>query len=499
MNIYDDILVYGLTQADHDKSLRQLLNRLRELGLTGNLDKCIFNVSVIDFYGMRFSEHGMEPDPNKLEAIRVAVPPKTVLDLKSFLGMTNYSSNFIPNYSSKTAKLRELLISGKTWEWNHDHQKCFDELKLALQGSNVLGCFDVNARTKVVVDASPFGLGAMLLQTQKSGHDKVIAYASRSLNSAESNYSQIERECLAIYFSCIRFQMYLLGKEFTIYTDHKPLVSLLNNGKKNSPFRIERMRLKLQGFRYHVVHLPGKLNPSDFPSRHPAPLQKHDDSCISDELKVYVNKVIKELDSPISTLEIQNEYKNDHNISRIIPLLIAGTFPTKKDNFGIFFNIWDELSVTDGLLLRGERIIIPEALHKRIVHLGHEGHLGIMNTKRLLRSKVWFPNLDNMVEEEIRNCHSCQTTVYKHDSEPLVMSILPNGPWEYVKVDFFGPLPSGDYILEVVDEYSRWVEIEILRSTSATSTIPKLDKIFSSYGIMAPHSIVWNLEIFVIT
>ena len=117
-----------------------------------------------------------------------------------------------------------------------------------------------------------------------------------------------------------------------------------------------------------------------------------------------------------------------------------------------------------------------------MIYLGHEGHLGIVNTKRLLRSKIGFPNLDWMVENEVKNCHTCQATVYKHEREAL-MSILPRGPWGNVKVDFFGPLPSGDYILEVVDEYSRWAEIEIVRSTSALSTVPKLDEIFSAYSI----------------
>ena len=164
---------------------------------------------------MRFSAEGMQPDPLKVEALKTAEPPSNVSGLKSFLGMTNYSSQFIKNYANKTAKLRELLVEKNKWEWNYAHQKSFETLKHALQESNVLGCFDTKAITKVIVDASPTGLGAMLVQTQRTGEDKVIAYASRSLNTAENNYSQIERECLGVYFTCIRFQMYLLGKMFT--------------------------------------------------------------------------------------------------------------------------------------------------------------------------------------------------------------------------------------------------------------------------------------------
>ena len=124
--------------------------------------------------------------------------------------------------------------------------------------------------------------------------------------------------------------MYLLGKEFTIYTDHKPLVSLFNNIKKNSPFRIERMRLKLQGFKFHVVHLPGKLNPSDYASRHPVPGEINDESCISDELKVYVNKIIEEMKLPIPITEIQKEYENDEKVSKIMSLLKEGKHTYKK-------------------------------------------------------------------------------------------------------------------------------------------------------------------------
>ena len=187
INIYDDILVYGKSHTGHDRALKMLLDRLKKLGITANIDKCIFNKHIIDFYAMRFSQHGMGADPMKIEAIKMAEPPANVSELKSFLGMTNYSSQFIKTYSSKMAKLRELLVENKKWEWNHEHRACFDELKLSLQGSNVLGCFDVNASTKIIT--SPTGLEAMLVQTQRPGKEKVIAYASRSLNSAEKNYN----------------------------------------------------------------------------------------------------------------------------------------------------------------------------------------------------------------------------------------------------------------------------------------------------------------------
>ena len=137
------------------------------------------------------------------------------------------------------------------------------------------------------------------------------------------------------------------------------------------------------------------------------------------------------------------------------------------------------------MILRGDRIVVPLLLGNRILKVAHEGHLGIVNTKRFLRSKVWFPNMDILAENEIKHCLPCQATVYKHEREPYRMSELPNGPWEQIKIDLwtYGPLPSGEYLLSVVGEYSRWVEIDIVKSTSAGSTNPKLDRIFATYGI----------------
>ena len=481
-NIHDDILVYSDTKSEHDRILRTLLDRLREIGITANLSKCVFDVNVIDFFGMRFSSAGMEPDPKKIKALTSAEPLKNVSELKSFLGMTNYSSQFICNYSSKTSKLRELLHTGVKWNWTTEHELCFRSLKNSLQSPSVLGYFNVKANTKVIVDASPTGLGAMLIQTQKTGDDKVIAYSSRSLTDAETRYSQLEREALAIYFGCIKFQMYLLGKSFIVHSDHKPLMSMFNNPKKNAPFRVERIRLKLLGFDFQVKHLPGKINPSDYTSRHALPTSPKDETCISDELKAYVNLIVNE--TIVTFQHLQEASRADDLIHKIITLLESDKYPRKCDGIpSTYVNLWEEFCVVDHVLLRKERIVIPKALQDKVVKVAHEGHLGIVNTKSLLRSKVWFKGLDELVENEIRDCTTGQATVHQHLQEPLSMSVLPNGPWEKVKVDFYGPLPSGDYLLEVIDEYSRWAEVEIVKTTSADSTIPKLDKIFSAFGI----------------
>eukprot|EP00112_Aurelia_sp_Birch-Aquarium-sp1_P015091 Seg3312.4 transcript_id=Seg3312.4/GoldUCD/mRNA.D3Y31 product="putative protein K02A2.6" protein_id=Seg3312.4/GoldUCD/D3Y31 len=150
----------------------------------------------------------------------------------------------------------------------------------------------------------------------------------------------------------------------------------------------------------------------------------------------------------------------------------------------VFKKVKEELTVTDdGFILKGTKLVIPSTLRNRVVNLAHEGHQGIVKTKSLLREKVWFPGIDQMVENIVKNCIPCQATTAKEKLEPYKMSKLPRGPWDKVSVDFSGPYPNGEYLLVVIDEYSRFPEIEIVRSTAGKSVIPKLDQIFSSFGI----------------
>ena len=155
-----------------------------------------------------------------------------------------------------------------------------------------------------------------------------------------------------------------------------------------------------------------------------------------------------------------------------------------KNELKCLHNVRDELSVSESgdLLLRDHRIIVPQVLRKRIIDIAHEEHQGITKTKALIREKVWFPAIDRLTESIIRDCLPCQATVIEHSKEPLIMSPLPKKAWSEVSVDF-ADLPSGEHLLVVVDDFSRFPEVEIVPSTSALHVIPKLDRIFSSYGV----------------
>ncbi|KAK3752456.1 hypothetical protein QZH41_007498 [Actinostola sp. cb2023] len=200
----------------------------------------------------------------------------------------------------------------------------------------------------------------------------------------------------------------------------------------------------------------------------------------------YVNFVTANAVSNAVTLqEIQDATAKYHTLHNLAKVIATQRWYEAGRDVREYQQVKQELTVANGVILRGTRIIVPETLRQRMIMLAHSGHQGIVKTKRLLRDSVWFPGIDGMVEEMINQCLPCQAA--NHNSspacEPLKMSPLPQGPWQELSIDFCGPFPNGDYLLVVVDEFSRFPEIEILRSTSAKAVIPHLDSIFARQGI----------------
>ena len=485
-NIHDDVLVFGFDEEDHYRALRATFQRLRDSGLTLKRSKCEFGKTSIQFFGLVFSDRGISPDPEKVAPLQHLSPPRNQAEVRSFLGMANYSAQFIYNYATLAAPLRELTRKNARWTWTARHEKSFKAIKESLRKTALLNYYDPNLRTEVVCDGSPVGIGAMLVQYDPTTQvPRVITYNSRSLTDVERRYGQIERESLAIQYGCLRNEIYLLGRDFNVVTDHKPLVSLYNNPRRPGPFRVERMRLKLQGFRFKVLYRPGKLNPADYASRHPLPLARcsKEELKASAELEAHVNWVVTtDVPSSLKLQEIRSATYCDPVLQALYDA-IKNKQPLLDEKFKHFKSVADELSIAKGVILRGTKIIIPKSLQSKVVRIAHEGHQGLVKTKQFLRSRVWFPKMDEVVSSVVGPCVACQATVYTPSQEPIQSTQLPNGPWESLAVDYYGPLPSGDYVLVVIDEYSRFAEIDFTTSTSANATIPKLDRIFSSYGI----------------
>ena len=308
----------------------------------------------------------------------------------------------------------------------------------------------------------------------------IIAYASRALTPTERRYSQTEKEALAIVWGIEHFHLYLYGASFTLYTDHKALEVIFGNPVSKPPARIERWLLRLQQYNFRVMYKRGSQNPADFLSRHPVPSTKPHTN-VAD---TYVNFLTVTAVPPALTVSEVGEATTKDAVHCLVREAIQ-TGQWSNTQLKQFKLIKDDLTIDydNNVLLRGTRIVIPISLTKRVIQIAHEGHQGQAKTKSLLREHVWFPDMDKAVKAEIDQCLACQATAQPNPPEPLQSSPLPGCVWDKLKIDFYGPLPSGQYILVIMDCYSRFPEVEILTSISARSVIPRLDSVFARHGV----------------
>ena len=294
---------------------------------------------------------------------------------------------------------------------------------------------------------------------------------------------------------------YLYGHEFTLITDNKPFELLYKNPQSRPSSRIERWCLRLQEYLFHIKYRPGSKNPSDHLSRPPFPT-----TSTPSPLEVIAENHVRlttESAIPVAVdIEcVRNVTKQDPTLSKDIEFIQANKWTTLEkpkeiplginiDELHALFKLRDELTVSSeaDILLRGNRVVIPSKLRAQAVKLAHEGHQGLVKNKRLIREKVWFYQIDSYVEECIKKCLPCQSVTRPKSPRSLQTIQIPKNPWDTVYIDFLGPFPSEELLLVVIDGRTRFSEVEIVKSTSASSTIPRLDRIFSTHGL--PQKII---------
>ena len=256
----DDIVIFNETWEDHIKHVREMLQRLRKSNLTAKPSKCQFGMQECIYLGHIVGNGQVRPDPKKLAAVEGYPVPKTKKQVRGFLGLTGYYRKFIGNYSTLAMPLSDLTRKALPDKvcWSSECESAFNTLKKALCKSPVLCNPDFDKRFILQTDASDRGVGAVLSQEDESGRDRPIAYFSRKLLPRESRYSTVEKECLAIKLGVEAFSVYLIGREFTIQTDHRSLVWLNKLKEKNA--RLTRWSLALQAYTFNVVHRAGSAN-----------------------------------------------------------------------------------------------------------------------------------------------------------------------------------------------------------------------------------------------
>lgn len=477
--IMDDVIVTGKDEEEHLQNLEKVFQRFQRYGLKVKVEKCSFMQTSVVYMGTCISAEGIHPTEDKVEAIRNAPTPQDATELRSWLGMLNFHAKFIPNLSSVIHPLNNLL-GNKAWQWTKECDVAFKKAKEAISSDRLLAYYDDSLPLLLAADASPYGIGAAIMQDHRDGSRRPIAYASRSLNKHEKGYGQLDKEALAIMFGLKRFRMYLYGRHFEILTDHKPLERILGP-KTTIPVlatqRLQRWALLLTSFDYDIKFIPSKANVlADALSR--LPLLKTTQS--GDGISTIEDKLLDNL--PVTSKEIKHATQTDPVLSKVLGFVKNG-WPSDVEDLRLkpYFGRRQELSVQQDCLMLGPRVVIPNKHQQSIVSELHISHPGIVRMKEVARSFVWWPGMDQEIEQLVRQCSTCQKVRNVPAVAPLMPWIWPSKPWTRVHADFAEK--HGRNYLIVVDAYSKWPEIFLMNKTSAQATITVLRSLFSRYGL----------------
>lgn len=499
--IADDILVYGKGKTieeaseNHNKSLRNLLQRLRERNCKLNKDKLKLLQTEVKFFGNILTQKGLKSDPTKVFAINNMPTPTNKVELTRFLGMVTYLSKFVPNLSDKANGLRHISNDGVEWKWEISHQNDFDEIKKLITTTPVLKYFDVNKPIVIQADASDFALGACIMQDGLP-----ISYASKVLTSTQRSYAQIEKEMLSILFACRRFDQYICGKnDVIVETDHQPLIRIAaRNQLSDTPKRLQAMLLALQRYNLKLKYTKGsEMYIADFLSRAPTNPGEHEREYEIYAIHEYEEKYMKRIDqidafsdtkvSDKTVARIRKATQDDTTMTKLMEVIKNG-WPNQQrrldDELKQFWKLRDDLTVNDNIILKTNRIFVPLQLRNEMLERLHAYHVGIENTTKLARQTVYWPGIGEQIKSKIKNCETCLKYAPKQQNPPMISHEIPTQPWERISMDVM-ETAVGDKkrrFLITVDHYSDFFEIDELSDLSAKATIKICKQNFSRHG-----------------
>ena len=355
---------------------------------------------------------------------------KNLQDVKRLLGMVNYFQEFASNLSAITAPMRDLLKDGNQFRWDEQVQgRSFKQVKEILSAAPVLKFFE--EEVEIHCDASDRGLGACLMQ-----RGQPVAYTSRSMTATEVNYAQIEKEMLAILFAVERFEQCVYGRPVKIETDHKPLESIFRKSLLSAPKRLQRMLLRLQKFDLQVSYKKGtEMFLAETLSR--AYRVRRDITQVGAEDVLNIENMRgnteRELESinmiqylPVSDAThtaIREATEADTTLRQLKTIIRQGWPASKKEpseNVRDYFSFREELSIQNGLVFKGERLVIPASMRDNMLAKIHASHIGIQGCLRRAREVVYWPRIDKDVTAYVAKCDVWNSQPTEQGKEPLI-------------------------------------------------------------------------------
>jgi hypothetical protein len=376
----DDILIHASDRKRLDEVTTTVLKKLKAAGLKLNGEKCVFGVTRVKFLGHILTDKGLEVDDSKVEAISKLKKPGTVKQLRRLLGMVNYLGKFVRGLTDLTEPLRELTKTKVEWQWGPEQDTAFDNIKQALSVAPVLKYYDVNAKVTLQVDASSKAMSAVLMQDGLP-----VAYAAKAFTETQQNYPQIEKEASAVRFGCTKFHEYIYGKNLEIETDHKPLVNIFKKHLEDAPARLRRIMLDVLTYKPNLVYKKGsELFLADTFSRDCDVTPNENEP---EDLEVLL---VLDMTDPVRE-EMIAATARDEELQELAAVIQRG-WPDEIDQVSKrikkYWNFREELTTYQGLLFKGDRIVIPEDKINYAMHIAHLGHNGIQHAMRRARQSM---------------------------------------------------------------------------------------------------------------
>lgn len=440
----DDILVASVSEEEHIKHLQIIFERLREYSLVLNPKKCVFGQPEVKFLGYMISKEGTRPLPDRVADILSYKRPTSAKGLRQFLGMLNFYRRFIPRASDAQSPLSDLLVpnlKGKApINWTPEAISAFEKCKEELATATLLAHPCDNARLAIVSDASNTAVGATLQQFINDEWQP-LAFFSKKLTATETKYGAYDRELLAIYLAVKHFRHMVEGREFVIYTDHKPITfAFQQKSDKCTPRQFRHLDFISQ-FTTDIRYVPGKQNiVADTLSRVDA---------LSDTLDYTALAMSQQGDDELK------KYAQENTGLRLKQVELPGT------NVLVFCDT--STSIARPFVTKPFRRTVFNTIHRL-------AHPGVKATVKLVKQRFVWPGIDADCRHWARACVECQRAkITRHVTAPLGSFSLPSRRFEHVHLDLIiMPYSEGfRYCLTCIDRFTRWPEVVPLENQEA--------------------------------